>query len=373
MSKLFEETRIKSLTIPNRFVRSATWEGMANMDGTCTEQLMDSMVELANGGAGLIITGHAFVSPEGKAGPWQTGICSDDMVPGLRDMTSRVHKAGGRIVVQLAHAGCVAPKELTRQQPLGPSILNTEQGPLGQGMSHEEISRVVEAFGKAAARAEKAGFDGVQIHGAHGYLLSQFLSPFFNKRSDKYGGTPENRLRIVLEVFQSIKSNVAADYPVMIKLNSQDFLKGGLSAEEALNAAAILADSGIDAIELSGGTLLSEKLTPVRVGSFDSRAEEVFYKQEAKRYKNTITTPLMLVGGVRSFEVAEQLVNDGMTDYISLSRPLIREPDLIKRWKSGDLRRSTCISDNGCFKPGLAGEGIYCAVEKREKQKGVPI
>jgi 2,4-dienoyl-CoA reductase-like NADH-dependent reductase (Old Yellow Enzyme family) len=236
-------------------------------------------------------------------------------------------------------------------------------------MLPEEIRRVVDAFGKSAVRAEKAGFDGVQIHAAHGYLLSQFLSPFFNKRSDAYGGSLENRLRIVLEVFQGIKGQVGADFPVMIKMNAQDFLEGGLSMDEALNAATVLAEVGIDAIELSGGTPYSGKRTPVRTGKLESPDDEVFYLHEAGAYKKRVTAPLMLVGGIRSFEVAERLVDEGTTDYVSLCRPLIREPDLIQRWKSGDLRKSACISDNGCFKPGRAGEGIYCVVEKREKAK----
>jgi len=370
MSKLFEATSIKGLTIQNRFIRSATWEGMANEDGSCTQQLIDCMVRLANEGVGLIITGHAYVSTEGQAGRRQLGVYSDDLLVGLTGMTAAVHKAGGKIIIQLAHAGCHANRELSGQDALGPSVLIIENGPIGREMNREEIHRVVEAFGQGAARAEKAGFDGVQIHAAHGYLLSQFLSPSFNKRNDAYGGSIENRLKIVLEVFQSIKGYVRAEFPVIIKMNAQDFVQGGLSADEALNVAAVLAESGVDAIELSGGTPYSGKLTPVRVGKLDSRDDEVFYMHEAGKYKKRVNAPLMLVGGIRSFEVAERLVDDGTTDYVSLCRPLIREPDLINRWKSGDLSKAACISDNGCFQPGMAGEGIYCVMEKREKQKG---
>jgi 2,4-dienoyl-CoA reductase-like NADH-dependent reductase (Old Yellow Enzyme family) len=231
------------------------------------------------------------VSTEGKALSRQLGIYNDDLVAALTDMTAAVHKAGGKIVIQLAHAGCVANSESSRQEALGPSALNTGNGQLGREMTREEIRRVVEAFGKGAARAEKAGFDGMQIHAAHGYLLSQFLSPFFNKRNDEYGGSLENRLKIVLEVFQSIKNHVGADFPVMIKMNSQDFLEGGLSTEEALNVAAVLAVSGIDAIELSGGTPYSGELSPVRVGKPDSRDGEVFYLLEAAKYKKRVTVP----------------------------------------------------------------------------------
>ncbi len=369
MSRLFEETRIKSLTLPNRFVRSATWEGMANEDGACTRPLIECMEQLANGGVGLIITGHAYVSAEGQAGRRQLGVYSDDLVAGLTEMTTAVHKAGGRIVLQLAHAGCVANRELSGQEALGPSALETDKGPVGREMTGEEIRRVVDAFGDGAVRAEKAGFDGVQIHAAHGYLLSQFLSPFFNKRIDAYGGSLENRRRMVLEVLQRIKGRVGADFPVMIKMNAQDFVDGGLSADEALKVAAVLSESGIDAIEMSGGTAFSGKLTPVRPGKLESQDDEVFYRQEAAKYKKKVTAPLILVGGIRSFAVAERLVEDETVDYISMSRPLIREPDLINRWKAGDLRKAACISDNGCFRPAVAGKGIYCVVEEKEKRK----
>jgi len=369
MSKLFEKTHVKSLTIQNRFIRSATWEGMATKEGACTQKLTDLMVQLAQGGVGLIITGHAYVRGEGQAGVRQLGVYNDDFIPGLAEMTSAVHKAGGAIILQLAHAGCFANSEVTGQEAWGPSVMSGKNGPLNREMTREDIWNVVEDFGKAAARAEKAGFDGVQIHAAHGYLLSQFLSPFFNKRSDEYGESLENRVRIVLEVFKSIKGKVRADYPVMIKMNAQDFVDGGLTADEAIQVAVALDSSGIDAIELSGGTSFSGKLNPVRSGKLSTQGEEVFYRVEAGRYKEKVGAPLMLVGGIRSFEIADRLVNKGTADYISLCRPLIREPDLVNRWRSGDRRKATCLSDNQCFKPATAGEGIYCVVEKKEKQK----
>ena len=370
MSKLFEKTNIKSLTIPNRFVRSATWEGMATDEGACTRKLIDLMVELSHGGVGLIISGHTYVRAEGKAGPWQLGVYDDDLISGLAEMASAVHKAGGRIILQLAHAGCHANSKLTGQEAWGPSIMTDTNGPLNRAMTREDIRAVIDAFVKAAARTEKAGFDGVQIHAAHGYLLSQFLSPFYNRRNDEYGGSLENRVRIVLEVFESIRGKVGSDYPVMIKMNAQDFVEGGLNADEAIEVAAILDSSGIDAIELSGGTLsFSGKLNPIRSGKLSSQDEEVFYRKEALKYKEKVRAPLMLVGGIRSFEVAERLVNEGTADYISLCRPLIREPGLVNRWRSGDMRKAACLSDNLCFRPAMAGEGIYCVVEKKKKQK----
>ena len=207
-------------------------------------------------------------------------------------MASAVHKAGGRIILQLAHAGCHANSKLTGQEAWGPSIMTDTNGPLNRAMTREDIRAVIDAFVKAAARAEKAGFDGVQIHAAHGYLLSQFLSPFYNRRNDEYGGSLENRVRIVLEVFESIRGKVGSDYPVMIKMNAQDFVEGGLNADEAIEIAAILDSSGIDAIELSGGTLsFSGKLNPIRSGKLSSQDEEVFYRKEALKYKEKVRAP----------------------------------------------------------------------------------
>jgi 2,4-dienoyl-CoA reductase-like NADH-dependent reductase (Old Yellow Enzyme family) len=243
--------------------------------------------------------------------------------------------------------------------------METQAGSSCREMTQADISKVIEAFARGAVRAKQAGFDGVQIHAAHGYLLSQFLSPFFNKRTDEYGGTIENRTRIVLEVLGSIRASVGHDFPVLIKINSEDFLDKGLTVEDMLHAAALLEQAGIDAIELSGGTAYSDKRIPVRIAKIDTEEKEVFYKAAAKRYKEKITVPLMLVGGIRSYEVAERLVARGIADYISLCRPLIREPHLINRWKQGDTRKATCLSDNLCFKPTRAGQGLYCVVEKR--------
>ncbi|MCK8603382.1 NADH:flavin oxidoreductase [Desulfoferrobacter suflitae] len=360
MSKLFDTTSIGTMTLANRFVRSATWEGMAAKDGAPTQKLMNLMVRLAEGGVGLIITGHAYVSPEGQAGPWQLGIHRDDFVEDLQELTNAVHDAGGKIVMQIAHAGCHANTELSGLEALGPSVVTDEKGPICREMSPEEIDRLSRAFGEAALRALRAGFDGVQMHAAHGYLLSQFLSPFYNQRSDRYGGSLENRMRFVMEAYREIRQKVGPQFPVLIKMNSEDFVDRGLTVDEMLEAATALEQAGIDAVELSGGTMYSGKYVAVRRGRLKNREDEVYYLEAARQYKARVKTPLMLVGGIRSLEVAEHLVNEDIADYISLARPLIREPDLVNRWKSGDRARATCQSDNLCFKPAMQGEGIYC-------------
>lgn len=365
MLKLFETTTIRNMDLANRFVRSATWEARAGDDGSCTPDLVEMMVQLAEGEVGLIITSHAYISREGQAGQRQLGVYSDELIPGLREMTEAVHRANGKIAMQLAHAGCMAAAKLSGAESLGPSVMESRRGPICREMNREDILGVVRAFGKAAVRAKEAGFDAVQIHAAHGYLLSQFLSPFYNKRKDSYGGGIQNRARAVLEALESVKASVGEDFPVMIKMNSQDFVDGGFSSDEMLEVAALLEDEGIDAIELSGGTLHSGKLNPVRTGKIDTQEKEVYYLEEAKSYKEKIKVPLMLVGGIRSYSVAERLVNDGMADYISLCRPLIREPDLIRRWRSGDTERATCLSDNLCIDAVRNGERLYCVAKDR--------
>jgi 2,4-dienoyl-CoA reductase-like NADH-dependent reductase (Old Yellow Enzyme family) len=199
-------------------------------------------------------------------------------------------------------------------------------------------------------------------------LLSQFLSPAFNRREDQYGGGIENRARIHLEVYQAIREVVGANFPVLIKLNCEDFIENGLKLEESLRVGQLLTDAGLDGIELSGGLLASGKSSFSRLG-IKSKEQEAYFKDGARFFKNEIAVPLILVGGIRSFEVAERTIEDGLADYISMSRPFIREPDLINRWKAGDHRRSLCKSDNLCFGPALQGEGIYCVTEERENKK----
>ena len=365
MPMLFENTTIKSMSLTNRFVRSATWEGMAEEDGSCSPKLADLMVRLARGGVGLIITSHAYLSRKDKARPWQLGIYSDELVPGLTAMANAVHNAGGKIAVQLAHGGCLADPDLTGQMPIGPSSMKGEGMPNCREMTGDDFRMVAEAFGKAAARAQEAGFDGVQIHAAHGHLLSEFLSPFFNRRIDQYGGNVENRARLLLEVAHNIRDKVGDRFPVMVKMNSEDFVTGGLTVEEMLEVASMLESAGIDAIELSGGTRYSGDYAPVRLGRLDTENMEVYYLEAAKKFKQKVRVPLMLVGGIRSYAVAERIVKEGIADYVSLSRPLIREPDLVNRWRSGDTGKARCLSDNLCYQPAKAGEGLYCVVEKR--------
>ncbi|MHB8092952.1 MAG: NADH:flavin oxidoreductase [Syntrophales bacterium] len=364
MSKIFEKIGINKMIIENRFVRSATWEGLAEKDGSVTPALIDRLVALARGGVGLIITGYAFIHKNGQSGPWQLGVDRDELLPGLTRLAAAVHGNNGRIVLQLAHGGFFAMKKLTGEAPLAPSLLPEMAKSPRREMTIPDIRELVGVFAAAAGRAKAAGFDGVQIHAAHGYLLSQFLSPAFNRRTDEYGGSIENRASFLVEALRAIRLSVGPDYPVLVKMNCRDFIEEGLILEDSLAVASLLVKEGIDAIELSGGFLNGGKLSPSRMG-INAEEKEAYFQGEAKAFKANISVPLILIGGTRSFGVAERLVAEGIADCISLCRPLIREPDLINRWKSGNFARAACISCNRCFGPGLTGQGIYCVDEKR--------
>ena len=374
MSILFQETSLGNMTLANRFVRSATWEGLADDTGAATPKLGEFLARLARGEVGLIITGHAFVSPEGRASPRQLGAHSDDMLPGLTALAKAVHGAadGSAVALQLAHGGAHALSGPTGLEAMGPSDMEADGKPLCRAMTREEIDRVVGDFGRAAARARRAGFDAVQIHAAHGYLVSQFLSPAYNQRQDGYGGDLLGRARLLTEVVAAVRDAVGPDYPVLVKMNCQDFLDNGLSVDEALLVARRLENQGVNAVELSGGTILSGDKIPVRAGNFSDPGDQAWYREAAARFKRERAIPLILVGGVRSLDVAEELVAGNVCDYIAMARPLIREPDLIKRWHEGDRSPSACVSDNLCFRTGMTGQGVYCLREERDRDKGVP-
>lgn len=353
---------LAGITLRNRFVRSATFEGMAESSGKVTSELVEAMRKLAAGRVGLIISGHAYVSPVGKAGDHQLAIDGDDCIEGLAAMASAVHGEGGKLVIQLAHAGGMAASE----DPQGPSpFVAARTGRTCRGMTIAEIDAAVAAFVAAAERARLAGCDGVQIHAAHGYLLSQFLSPLFNQREDEYGGSVTNRARLLLQILDGIKARVGREFPVLIKINSQDFSAGGFSEEDMLAVARLLEKHGIDAIELSGGLLTStDNLGPSRKGK-PTPENEAYFRFSAARLKPNVKIPVILVGGIRSADTAEQMLREHYADFISLSRPFIREPGLIGRWSDGDQSPATCISCNLCFRPVLLRTKVYCLAAER--------
>jgi 2,4-dienoyl-CoA reductase-like NADH-dependent reductase (Old Yellow Enzyme family) len=369
MKELFEKTTINGMTLANRFVRSATWEGMCDKDGRPTPKLASCYRDLAAGGVGLIITGYAFVRPDGRQMPGKMGIHTDEFAPDMRALTKAVHEKGGKICMQLVHAGGQTTTRAAGRRPLAPSAVKVEQFPEEPvEMSQQDIDEIVSAFGKAARRAKEYGFDAVQLHAAHGYLINQFLSPLTNRRTDCYGGAIENRCRFLLEVCRSVRAGVGADFPVMVKLNGSDNLEGGLDLGYAVYAARLLDDEKVDAIEVSGGTSASGEKAPVRK-KIDNPDREGYNLALAAEIRKAVRCPVMAVGGFRSLDVITRALAEDGIDYISMSRPFIREPNLVKRWQGGDRSPARCISCNGCFRPGLREGGIYCVVEKKEAQK----
>ena len=356
---VFDGTKLGALALKNRFVRSATWEGMATNEGASTPQLSRLMGLLAEGGAGLLVTSHAYVDRAGQAGPWQLGIYDDELIPGLKEMCDTVHRAGGLIFAQLAHAGANANSSLSGLEPLAPTAMENARGEKSRSMTEEDIAELVRSFGRAARRARDAGFDGVQIHAAHGYCLSQFLSPYYNKRTDRYGGSVENRARAFVEIYETVRKIVGKDYPVIGKINAEDFIEGGLTPEMMVETSAIMESKGLDAMELSGGTPQG-RYSSHRLFDPKTPDQEGYYKDAARLYKRTVKMPLILVGGIRSLTFSRALLSEGLADMIALSRPLVREPGLVNRWFSGDAAPSGCVSCEKCIQFSASGEGLKC-------------
>jgi len=351
MNTLFEANRIGSMLLANRFIRSATWEGMADNTGKCSSRLIELMANLARGGVGLIITGHTYVHKSGRHSPWQLGIDRKELIPSLKKMTRATHEQNGKIAVQLGYGGAYLSKARLRS------------------LAAADIHEIVKAYGQAASRAKNADFDAVQIFAAHGFFLSQFLCQRYNDRKDLYGGKIKNRARILLEVLDSIRNAVGPDYPVLVKMNSRDFVENGMSLEEAVQVGLMLQDRGIDAIELSGGLLNSPNILRADI---NREEDEAYFQNEARTFKENTKVPLMLVGGIRSYNVARRLIEQGVADYISMSRPFICEPDLIKRWQSGNLARSACISCNNCVEQVKRGHGVSCIPKKSKTETFFP-
>jgi len=365
MSKLFEATTINGMKLLNRFVRSATWEGLAADDGSCTPALKDFYVQLAKGGMGLIITSHTYVRPDGMGSPRQLGLSDDQFITGLREMTDEIHRYHTPVAVELSHAGILANEKITGKTPVTVSNVAGYVGSNGREMTAEDIQEIVDVFARAARRAKEAGFDAIQIHGAHGFLVNQFLSPAFNRRTDTYGGPIENRAKVVLEILEKMRNYVGNDFPILIKMNSEDGIEGGLTKAESLQAALMFQDAGIDAIELSGGTVVAGDHCRLNI---DSDEKEAYWRKAAKIFKEKLAVPLILVGGIRSLRLAETLYEEHYADYFAMSRPFIREPGLVARWAAGDLQKATCLSDNLCRGPLMEGEGLYCVVEARQEK-----
>jgi 2,4-dienoyl-CoA reductase-like NADH-dependent reductase (Old Yellow Enzyme family) len=356
--KLFEPGNIGSLDLKNRLVRSATAERMADEAGRPEPPLTEMYTALAQGGVGLLITGHAYVHPTGKAHPATTGVYEDSLIPTLQTLSEAVHREEGKVVMQINHAGRQTSAEVIGQRPWAPSPLaRSKSSPRPQEMTETQIEEIIRAFARAAGRAQAAGFDGVQIHAAHGYLVNQFNSPATNWRRDRWGKDAASRLRFFEQVAATIRDEVGDDYPLLTKLGIQDFVRDGMTLYDGLEIVRHLADWGIDGVEISGG-----------IGSANTRKDilrpedESYFLSQARMARRVTDLPILLVGGMRSREVMERILEEGTADFISVCRPLIREPDLPKRLQAGQ-KKSTCVSCNRCWPP--PGEyGVKCRYDE---------
>ncbi len=370
---LFRPICIGPITVPGRLARSATNERACDRNGHPGPALSEILVALAGGGTPCINTGYAYVLPSGHSSPTQSGIHSDELVPAWRAITDAVHEAPGesRIFLQVAHGGRQISAELV-EDPIAPSAVPVSAtGVKPREMTLREIEECLQAFAEAARRAREAGFDGVQLHCAHGYLLSQFLSPYVNRRMDEWGGTPERRRRFVLESLRRVREAVGPDMAVTVKLNCEDFVQGGLSLAESCEAARALAAEGIDAIEVSGFIADADaRHSPSRKGD-PSPDDEGYYLSQAVEIKRAAgPVPVGVCGGFRSLEIMERILKVEGLDFIAASRPFIAEPDLALRLQRGQPR-AACISCNECSERGDVP--IHCPLVADGRLKPPPL
>jgi len=359
---LFEAGRIGSLTVPTRIVRTATSETMASGAGEVTDELVSLYATLARSGVSLMFMGQMFCEPRGRFGFAQTGIHEDELLTGLRRLTDAVHRAGGAIFAQLAHAG---NQSLIRDLPLvAPSRApNAMTGLWAPAATEVDVALVIDAFGRAAGRAVEAGFDGVHIHGANGYLISSFMSPLSNDRTDRWGGSPEARSEFPLAVVRRVRGSVPDGYPVTIKLGVIDEMPGGLTLGESLPRAQALVSAGVDAIEVSSNLAMSysfsarpyagvtrrqaaEDLLVHRLVA--SRQPEAYFRPQASCLSRAVSVPVILTGGLRRRAVMESVLSTGDAEFVGLGRPFIREPDLVNRLRSERAGPAACTSCNIC-------------------------
>ena len=378
---LFDKTKISGIEVNNRIIRSATHDGLADENGAPGDKLIAKYGHLAKNEIGCIITGYAAVSRNGVSPyPRMMKIYDDSVIDKYKELTDAVHKHGAPVVLQIAHCGRQTSSKAIGLQKVAPSnVLHAFYPDKAKELTESEIYGIVDDFISAAVRAEKAGFDGVQLHGGHGYLLHDFLSPYGNRRTDSWGGSLENRCRIVELIIKGIKEKTAL--PVWIKLSAEDNRKGGMDIESSVEICKRLETAGCDAIEVSCGTVqdgmntMRSKLMPMDAvfkyrepcASFPKLLNKIalpaanlinplikqpqplenFNVDNAQIIKKNVSIPVIVVGGIHKVDDMEAILNGGKADFISMCRPFICEPDLAKKLKNGQSQ-AKCIMCNYC-------------------------
>ncbi|MFX0139125.1 MAG: NADH:flavin oxidoreductase [Candidatus Hodarchaeota archaeon] len=371
LETLFSPEKIGMIKIKNRIVRSATYMRSAEKYGYVGDKLIDIYSELARGGIGLIISGYTAVDPSGTSSPYQACLYDDSFIPGQKKLVKVVHEYSDvKIAAQIVHAG--RQGDHPKYPPVAPSAIPFKMSGLTpRELKTEEIKELIQKFIDTGCRAFECGYDLVQLHAAHGYLLSNFISTYTNKRTDEYGGSAQKRVRILIDIYNGLRDELGKNFPITIKLQTEDFIPNGLSLEDGVEHAKILSEIGFDAIEPSGGGGDAQTLTkkPYPSLNIKSSEEENYLLPHVKRIKPHLKKcKLILVGGIKNPIFAEKVLQDNIADFISMCRPLIYEPDLPNRWKSGDLSPAKCISCNGCFMSMRFGP-VYCVTKKRLEEK----
>ena len=355
MKKIFTPLKINGMVLPNRFVRSATFDNLGK-DGMVSEAQLELYRALSQGEIGLIISGGIFPTLDGLGAPGQLGAHTDDVIPGFQRLVDVVHRNGGRIAAQILHGGFRCQEKVSGFQPIGPSAMFYEEtGQQVRELSSDEIYELVESYVQAARRLIEAGFDAVQLHGAHGWLLSAFLSPVMNKRQDEWGGSWEARSRFVRLIYEGIRKLAGPEYPIMIKFGFKDYHADGKSLSEGIETTLMLESLGMDAIELSEG------IEPKWGHHIRVNALKPYYKEECSKARQALSLPLILVGGMRKLRDMKDVIDSDLADAVSLCRPFINAPDMVRRFKQGTADSSECNSCNECIELMLEGR-FQCAL-----------
>ena len=324
MADLLTPLSFSGLNLRNRIVMPPMWSGRAAPDGSVTDAIIDYHRKRAAAGCGLIIVEHTFVDTLGRHSATQMGAHSDDMIDGLRRLAAAVKFEGAVVALQLSHSGSRATSAVIGQRPLAPSEIRHPYEPSGEvpeALAVSQIQRIVTAFGQASARAREAGFDAVEIHAAHGFLLSEFLSPLTNRRTDEFGGQLENRARLHLLVLREVQWCLGSTTPIFIRLGAHDETPGGLELDDACKAAVWLAESGAALIDVSGGLQ----------GSRSTGTAPAYFVPYAAAIKARVKVPIIVTGGIREPEFADRIVREGKADLIGIGRAMLEDPEWARK------------------------------------------
>jgi len=378
---IFESTSLAGIKLKNRIIRSATHEGMADEKGFPTEKLKKLYIRLAKGAAGAIVTGYAAIQADGKSSFFNmTMIDNDDKIEAFKEITDAVHEYETPIIMQIAHCGRQTRSKTTGLPTVAPSALRDSfyNEDMPKELSEDEINEIIDNFVAAIIRTKQAGFDGAQLHLAHGYLLSEFLSSHSNRRIDRWGGSTENKYRIVGEIFRKAKEKTG-DYPILVKMNAHDGRKNGMKIEEAVRITQMLEKSGCAAIEVSCGvvedglySMRGEKLPAEAVMEYNFKFKnlpgfakkvaiplaKIFMKQPksllkynldaAIQIKQAVNIPVIVVGGINNMNDINDIIGNNNIDFVSMCRPFIIEPDIVGKFQKGTQTKSKCIMCNYC-------------------------